>query len=218
MKKLANIVYLLTLGIALSLSSTGCKRLQKTTHIPGHEPKPIGDQAAGPRTAPDSGLSTTAPPVIGSQNTTGTAVNPDATGTGGLGATDKDFSNWKPDREVFKDQTVHFDFDQSIVKASEVPKLEEVARRMKSEFMGKALRIEGHCDERGTEEYNRALGDKRAQSVREKLAQFGVDASMMPTVTLGEEQPIDPGHNEAAWKKNRRGELILLSPPAPGAN
>jgi peptidoglycan-associated lipoprotein len=213
MKKLANIVYLLTLGIALSLTSTGCnKRLQKTTHIPGHEPKPIGETAAGPRLPGDTSPVAGTPPIDGSSTTVPTAVGTE----GGIPQTEKDFSNWKPDREVFKDQTVYFEFDQSIVKASEVPKLEEVARRMKSEFTGKALRIEGHCDERGTEEYNRALGDKRALSVREKLAQFGVDASMMPTISFGEEQPLDPGHNEAAWKKNRRGELILLSPP--GAN
>lgn len=212
--KLANIAYLLTLVIALSLSSTGCKRLQKTTHIPGRDPNAPGEQAAGAKTGPDS-----APPVIGTQNTTtGAAVSPESTGTGGFPATDKDFSKYTQDREVFKDQTVYFEFDQAIIRSSEVPKLETVARRMKGEFMGKALRIEGHCDERGTEEYNRALGDKRALSIREALAKSGVDPSMMPTISFGEEQPADPGHNDAAWKKNRRGELILLTPPAAGAN
>ena len=87
---------------------------------------------------------------------------------------------------------------------------------MKSSFQGKALRIEGHCDERGTEEYNRALGDRRALSTREKLVSLGLDPKMLPTVTYGKERPAEPGHNAAAWAKNRRAELILLSPP--GAN
>jgi peptidoglycan-associated lipoprotein len=91
--------------------------------------------------------------------------------------------------------------------------LEEVARRMKSNFQGKALLVEGHCDERGTEEYNRSLGDRRALSVREKLAQLGLDAEIVHTISFGEEKPIDPGHNDAAWSANRRGELILCSPP-----
>jgi len=97
------------------------------------------------------------------------------------------------------------------VKPSEISKLKEVARRMKT-FPGKALRIEGHCDERGTEEYNRSLGDKRAQSIREFLASEGFSAELMPTTTYGEDKPADPGHSEAAFAKNRRGELVLLSP------
>ena len=75
------------------------------------------------------------------------------------------------------------------------------------------MRIEGHCDERGTEEYNRSLGERRAQSVRETLVRLGMDASMIQTITMGEERPAVPGHEEAAWSKNRRGELLLLSPP-----
>ena len=102
------------------------------------------------------------------------------------------------------------------MKPSEVEKLKEVARRMKN-FQGKALRIEGHCDERGTEEYNRALGDRRAQAVREFLAGEGLDPSMMPTLTFGEDKPVDPGHNEAAYSRNRRGALVLLARPDSGS-
>ncbi len=131
----------------------------------------------------------------------------------GIPQSAKDVSNWIENREAFAAQTVYFDFDKSNIKPGEVGKLEEVARRMKSEFQGKALRIEGHCDERGTEEYNRALGDRRALSAREKLVSLGLDAEMLHTITFGEEKPADAGHNEAAWSKNRRAELILLSPP-----
>jgi len=122
-----------------------------------------------------------------------------------------DFKDWFPNPNEFKDLTVFFDYDKHNVKPSEVAKLKEVARRMKT-FQGKALRIEGHCDERGTEEYNRSLGDKRAQSIREFLASEGFDPTMMPTITFGEDKPADPGHSESAYSKNRRGELVLLSP------
>lgn len=72
--------------------------------------------------------------------------------------------------------------------------------------------MDGHCDERGTEEYNRSLGERRAQGIREFLAREGVDASRVRTISFGEDKPVETGHNEAAWSKNRRGEFILLTP------
>ncbi len=127
-----------------------------------------------------------------------------------------DYSGWDQDRQTFAPQTVYFDFDQSNIRSSEVPKLEEVASQLKS-MSGKALRVEGHCDERGTEEYNRALGERRALSAREYLVRLGVDPNKVVTISYGEERPDDPGHNQAAWSKNRRAEFILLSPPAGGS-
>src|SRR5262249_22198993 len=122
------------------------------------------------------------------------------------------FADWKANRDEFAAQTVYFDFDKAVVKPGEVSKLQVVATRMKS-FRGKAVRVEGHCDERGTEEYNRSLGERRALAVREVLVHLGMDPNFIETISFGEDHPADPGHNEAAWKKNRRGELILLSPP-----
>jgi len=69
--------------------------------------------------------------------------------------------------------------------------------------------IEGHCDERGSIEYNLALGEKRARAVREHLSTLGVDASRLRLVTFGEERPADPGHGETAWAKNRRAQFVL---------
>jgi peptidoglycan-associated lipoprotein len=74
------------------------------------------------------------------------------------------------------------------------------------------LQIEGHCDERGTEEYNRALGERRALAIREYLVNLGVAADRVYTLSWGEDKPADTGHDEAAWGKNRRGEFILLKP------
>jgi peptidoglycan-associated lipoprotein len=205
MKVTTPFALLLTATMALSLGTVGCrKKPDRLTNIPGTGP--------GARV----GLEETAPPI----GTGGTATGPGA-GTGGVTAVppgeagipmgNKDFSTWKQDRSTFADQTVLFDFDKSNVRPDQVGKLEEVARRMKT-MPGKALLIEGHCDERGTEEYNRSLGDRRALSVREWLAGHGVPSDMITTVSFGEDKPVDPGHDDAAWKKNRRGEIILLSP------
>jgi peptidoglycan-associated lipoprotein len=213
--KLAKSVYLLTVALTLSATLVGCKKgLDKTTSIPGGRNAAISD--GGPTQPRDIDRGGVIPPTNLGNNGGVTPVNPgfDPTkGDAGIGQAKGDFTGWGENREEFANQTVFFEFDKSNIKPSEVSKLEEVAKRMKASFQGKALRIEGHCDERGTEEYNRALGDRRALSVREKLVQLGVDPEMLPTITYGEEKPADTGHDDAAWKKNRRGELILLSPP-----
>src|SRR4030065_700791 len=74
---------------------------------------------------------------------------------------------------------------------------------------GLRLLIEGHCDERGTSEYNMALGDRRAESARAYLVSMGVPASAISTVRVGKEKPLDPGHNEAAWAKNSRDHFVV---------
>lgn len=210
--KLAKLAYLITLGASLTLTFAGCKKgLDKTTDIPG---RPIGSITEPPAQPIGAGTPIGGQPTgITQQPPVGFPVDGAGKTGQGLAATDKTFAGWIENREEFAAQTVYFDFDKSNVKAGEVAKLEEVARRMKANFQGKALRIEGHCDERGTEEYNRALGDKRAGSIREKLAQLGLDPEMLPTISFGEDKPSDTGHDEAAFTKNRRGELILLSPP-----
>ena len=70
--------------------------------------------------------------------------------------------------------------------------------------------IEGHCDERGTEQYNLALGDRRANAAKEFIVALGVDAGRIRTVSYGEERPFDPGHDETAWGKNRRAHLVIV--------
>lgn len=75
---------------------------------------------------------------------------------------------------------------------------------------GVSIMIEGHCDERGTVEYNLALGERRAIAVKEYLINYGVNASRLYTISYGKERPADPGHNEAAWAKNRRAEFSIV--------
>ena len=121
------------------------------------------------------------------------------------------FENATADREAFAGYTVYFDFDSSLVKSSEQDKVASVAGAL-NENMSNLLRVEGHCDERGTEGYNLALGERRALSVREALVAAGVSPDRIQTISYGEERPADPNHDEIAWSKNRRGEFILLVP------
>jgi peptidoglycan-associated lipoprotein len=116
------------------------------------------------------------------------------------------------DATTLSADTVYFDYDKSAVKSSELSKVSAVADYLKSHAQAD-LKVEGHCDERGTEEYNRALGERRALSIRERLVNLGVAGSRITTVSFGEEKPADSGHDEAAFAKNRRGEFILLLPP-----
>ena len=124
---------------------------------------------------------------------------------------DWSLEKYDQDRTAFANQTVHFAFDSAAVLSKEENKLIIVAEKLKSDPSARLL-IEGHCDERGTEEYNRALGERRALALREALSRAGIDASYIRTLSYGKDKPADSGHDEAAWNKNRRGEFILCHP------
>ena len=103
---------------------------------------------------------------------------------------------------------VHFAFDSSAVGAGERPKLQTVADFAKSH--GSTIIIAGFTDERGTAEYNRGLGERRALTVREDLIRMGVNGGRLQTVSFGAELPADPGSGDGAWAKNRRAEFGVL--------
>jgi peptidoglycan-associated lipoprotein len=103
---------------------------------------------------------------------------------------------------------VRFDFDKSEVKEDGRKTCQVVADYLKKNPMAKFL-IEGHCDERGTSEYNMALGDRRATAVMTYLVSLGVPKAALSTVSFGKEKPLDPGHDEGAWAKNRRAHFVL---------
>ena len=103
--------------------------------------------------------------------------------------------------------TVYFAYDQDSIAASERPKLEQTADYL-NKNAGVGLIIEGNCDERGSAEYNRALGERRALSIKQYLAGLGVSENRVKTVSYGEERPADPAHTPEAYAKNRRGELF----------
>lgn len=104
-------------------------------------------------------------------------------------------------------RSIYFEFDQSALTESAQEVLNRHANYLK-ESDGETLTIEGHCDERGTRDYNLALGERRADVVRRYLMAAGVQGSQIEIVSYGEERPEDPGHDESAWAKNRRAVLV----------
>ena len=111
-------------------------------------------------------------------------------------------------RNLFMNEDIYFDFDRSDLK----PETQEILKG-KAEWLrnnsGESVIIEGHCDERGTNEYNLALGDRRAQSAKNFLNDLGIKESRLTTISYGEERPADPRQNEDAWSKNRRAHFVL---------
>ena len=105
-------------------------------------------------------------------------------------------------------QDIHFDFDKSFIRDDAKPILAKVAEYLKKN-KGAKLLIEGHCDERGTSEYNMALGDRRAAAAKKYLESLGVNGGSLSTISFGKEKPLDPGHDEGAWAKNRRDHFVL---------
>jgi len=104
-------------------------------------------------------------------------------------------------------QKIYFDFDRYYVRDDAKAALEQNARVLKGNSNMRIM-IEGHCDERGTVEYNLALGERRAASARQYLMDLGIEGSRISTVSYGKERPVAFGHDEAAWQQNRRGEFV----------
>jgi peptidoglycan-associated lipoprotein len=105
--------------------------------------------------------------------------------------------------------TIYFDYDRALIRDDARPVLDANASWLKKFRTAKIL-IEGHCDERGTEEYNLALGEKRAKSTQDYLLSLGISADRMKIISYGKSQPINPGHDEAAWQMNRRAQFLVI--------
>ena len=200
--KTMKLIYPLGLTLAAVLATTGCK----------HQPAkltPLPSQGA----------------LVGNENNAGTLggggqvsqpmpVEPGAIGGGQQAAIDT-FEGMAKDTSALAAYTIHFAFDSSVIRESEKPNLAQVASVLNSDPSTKLL-IEGNCDERGTEEYNRSLGERRALAAREALVGLGVDASRIRTLSNGKDKPVNPGHDENAWSQNRRDDFILLRPAKTG--
>lgn len=191
---------LLSLGLVLtSLATTGChKRPATLTPLPGHPTGPVRDLPPGDLLNPNPNLTTSQPlPPINQPIDFSNAI---------------DHSNWVANRDALKAETVYFDFDSSAIKSGEQSKIDNVAAYLNQNPQA-AVRVEGNCDEHGTEEYNRSLGERRALAVREYLVRAGVAANRVDTVSYGEDRPAVTGHDEAAYKMNRRDDFVVLTPP-----
>lgn len=126
-------------------------------------------------------------------------IKSQATGTGALGE----------GTTIQALERIYFDFDDYSIRPDQRDKVKQAAEWLKRN-PSLRVRLEGHADERGPEDYNMALGLKRARSVKEMLVTLGVAQERLELRSYGEEMPLDPGHNEEAWAKNRRVEFVIL--------
>ncbi len=191
--------------LLLATAATGCKKNPKNiTPIGSGRTGAIGSEGPG-------GINPGGPGSGG--------IGTDRVGTGQLGSTTPPgeiapgLENAIEDKATLSSQSVYFDFDRSAIKTSEQGKLDQVATYLKSSDPQEQLRIEGNCDERGTEEYNRALGERRAISARDYLIQkHGIPSNRITTLSNGEDKPVELGKTEEAYAKNRRDDFIILKP------
>lgn len=203
--KNANLFGTFLLSVVLATGLTACKhKSPMVTQIPGGGP-PSASPGAGvtdQNVAPGTQVPVTSTPQV--ENTPIPLDNKQYTQL---------FNQpHNEDTEKFKADTIYFDFDSSTIKPSEESKLQAVADYFKNNDKMEALIIDGNCDERGTEKYNLSLGERRALAAREYLNNLGVKPERIKTVTYGASRPVDPGHNEEAWKQNRRDEFVLVTP------
>ena len=189
--KMMKLTNLLTFAVAITLAATGCKnhRTVGVTPIKGAPTGNPGGEEPGP-TKPYAG-DTGSPQIV--------AAPMDL------------FEGMVKDPAALAANTIHFAYDSAAVKKSEKSNIQAVVSALNSDSSAKLL-IEGNCDERGTEEYNRSLGERRALALREALAKTGIDPMRIRTISYGKDKPVDPANNEAAWAKNRRDDFVLLHP------
>jgi len=198
--KHARIAHLLIAALILSIGVEGCRPKPKApTPIPSGK---LGVDARDNTFPQERGQSL--PPTTDANATP--IPNP-----GVIPQVRPNLEDFIQNRDRFASDKVYFDFDRATIKPSETGKLDEVVSYLKANPTH-AVQIEGHCDERGTEQYNLSLGERRALAAREYLVTAGIQPERVFTISYGESRPADPGHNEAAWAKNRRCEFVLLTP------
>ncbi|PLX81620.1 MAG: peptidoglycan-associated lipoprotein [Desulfuromonas sp.] len=130
----------------------------------------------------------------------------DQSGMSGSGVTDRTGQDAGLQAASAALNRIHFAFDQFSLSGEARRTLTANADYLRAN-PGIKVKIEGHCDERGSDEYNLALGERRAQATKDYLASLGISSSRLMTISYGEEKPLDPASNEAAWAKNRRAEF-----------
>jgi peptidoglycan-associated lipoprotein len=168
----------------------GCAKRPATTAASA--PAPTGKAATTGSTGGGTRMTPTpAPPTAGAQTPT-TAARPSP----------KEFT------AIPELKPIYFDFDKYDIRPADAKVLDANARWLKSNAQQLVL-IEGHCDERGTNEYNLALGERRAKSTMNYLVSQGVQASRITIISYGEERPVCAQHNEECWSKNRRAQFLV---------
>jgi len=181
---------LLLVTAAVALVATGCPKKPQPPPAPAEQPKPVEEKPLPEVKVPKEPTEITKP----------------AEPTVKVDELDDVIRAQNENRTYLK--TIYFDFDKYELRQDTIATLKNNASWIKSHSNFKVL-VEGHCDERGTIEYNLELGAKRAHAVQEYLINLGVERSRLRTISYGEERPVNPGHDEGAWAKNRRAEFTL---------
>ena len=197
--KTARLVNLIVIAAILAVVGTGCRRGPGyVTPLPGKKPGAIKDIGS-------------AEPLTGAEGTGGGITGTPVVGSEGIPATDSSiYDNWKQDAEVLKQYTVYFAYDSSAIQTAERSKLEAVAEYLKTHTSPRtAVKVEGHCDERGTVEYNIALGEKRAEAAKNYLTSLGVAPERVKILSYGKSKPLATGADEASYAQNRRDEFVI---------
>ena len=191
--KTIKLIYPLALALAVTLAATGCKHTPVgVTRIPGTTPNPTD-------TNPNPTLPNTTP--MNQDNNVSSAQIPVADNSL--------FENMIMDRAALAAYTVHFAYDSAAIRNSEQANLQSVAQALSADA-GTKLLIEGNCDERGTREYNFALGARRANQVKDFLIAHGVAAGRITTVSYGKERPIDTSGGPEAESHNRNAHTDII--------
>ncbi|HXC34457.1 MAG TPA: OmpA family protein [Candidatus Acidoferrales bacterium] len=190
---LKKLIYSGAIAMAAAIVATGCAH------------KPVGVTPIPPR--PEANVGDQTAPTYPQQQLANQSVTSQPLAENGP----FDPSKWTQDRDALAANTIHFAFDSAVIRDSETANLQAVAAALNSD-KNLNLMIEGNCDERGTEEYNRSLGERRAEAAREALVGMGIDVNRLHTVSYGKDKPAEHGHDEAAWSKNRRDDFVLLHP------
>ena len=137
---------------------------------------------------------------------------------GGAGANESALGNQQsvagPKQGLLADRTIHFAFDSAVIRGKGVDIVAAHAKYL-SDHPGARVRLEGNTDDRGSPEYNIGLGMRRAESVRQAMLLQGVSPNQITVVSYGLERPVDPANNPVAWAKNRRVDIVYLTPMQP---
>jgi peptidoglycan-associated lipoprotein len=198
-------------GAAVSTSGAGSTQAEAATVNAGAAGSPAGTAGAGGDQAGTSasattqagaapgGVETRALPAGQVQGVSATSMAADKAGEGK--------NPLKDPGSILSKRTIYFDFDSSDIRDEFRPLVEAHAQYLKDNKQAKVI-LQGHTDERGSREYNIALGQRRAESVSKAMALLGVPETQVEAVSMGEEKPAVEGHDEAAWKMNRRVEIL----------
>lgn len=192
-----NLVNSTILALAVVMATAGCKHKPvAVTPIPPGQGAPIGG-GDNMNTLPNG-------QQYGNQPNLNGGPSPIALGN-------YNPENYTQDHDKLAADSIHFKFDSAVVQDNEQASLQAVAQELQNNPREELL-VEGNCDERGTEEYNRSLGERRALAAREGLAKLGVNPMRVHEISYGKDKPADPGHDDAAFAKNRRDDFVVLTP------